>query len=334
MNQPVVVTGGGGFLGTSICKKLIEAGFSVRSFSRKSYAHLTQLGVECVRGDISNYLDVKSALDGAQAVIHVAAKAGIWGAYQEFYKSNVVGTENILRACQQCQIDRLVYTSSPSVVFSGRDIEGADESSCSYPKKFLCAYPQTKMLAEKKVLATNGKRGLATVALRPHLIWGINDPHFLPRLIEKAKSGQLKKVGSLTNKVDVIWVENAADAHIQALLRLSSNSQIAGKAYFLGQDEPVNLWAFIDHLLDCCGLEPVDKRISFHTAFAIGSICESLFRFLSPSKEPPMTRFLALQLAKSHYFSHRQAVLDLGYAPQVSVGEGLAKLRKHLHLSH
>ena len=207
-----LVTGGGGFLGKAIVLKLLERGDEVCSFSRGDYPELRKLGVDVVRGDISDAESVGAAVDGTEVVFHVAAKPGIWGPYEEYHRTNVEGTENIITACRNHGVKRLVYTSSPSVVHSGGDVEGIDEST-QYADHFETHYPKTKAIAEQMVLKADSKE-LATVALRPHLIWGPGDNNLVPRLIERGRSGRLRRVGKKQHLVDSTYIDNAAEAHL------------------------------------------------------------------------------------------------------------------------
>ena len=319
-----LVTGGGGFLGSAIVRMLRQRGQAVRSLSRQWYPHLNELDVEQFQGDLTDSATVERAVDDCDLVYHVAAKAGVWGRYRDFFAANVTGTENVLNACRKLGVQRLVFTSSPSVVFHGGDMEGVDES-VPYPKKFEAYYPQTKALAEQMVLAANCPN-LATVALRPHLIWGPGDPHLIPRLLERARKGKLRRIGRTAKKVDVIHVDNAAHAQILAGDRLEPGSPIAGKAYFLSQGEPVVLWDFINRILERANLPPVQKSISFSMAWTAGMLFEALYRLLRLKGEPPITRFVARQLATAHWFDISAARRDLGYAPLVSTDEGLQQL--------
>ncbi|MCK5667823.1 MAG: NAD-dependent epimerase/dehydratase family protein, partial [Gammaproteobacteria bacterium] len=187
-----LVTGGGGFLGSSIVRMLLDKGIAVRSLQRSDSPELKKLGVEIIRGDISDLDTVINAAEGCDMVFHVAAKAGVWGVYDDYYHCNVTGTKNIIAACQTHHIQKLIYTSSPSVVFAAEDEENINEST-PYADHFLTAYQKTKALAEQMVLEANNET-LATVALRPHLIWGPGDPHLVPRIIERAKAGRLRLV--------------------------------------------------------------------------------------------------------------------------------------------
>ena len=324
----VLVTGGGGFLGSAIIRQLVERGDTVRSYSRSAYPELARLGVEQIQGDLADRDALIKAAQGCECIYHVAAKAGIWGSYHEFHQANVTGTENVLAACYQHGIERLVYTSSPSVVFDGRDVAGGDET-LPYPAHFEAHYPHTKALAEQLVLAANST-DLATVSLRPHLIWGPGDNHLVPRIVAKARAGRLRRIGNRPCLVDTVYVDNAARAHRLAGERLTPGSAIAGKAYFISNGEPIPLWEMINRILAAAGLPPITRSISPWLAYAVGSLCEGIWGLLKLSGEPPMTRFLAQELATAHWFNIDAARRDLGYVPEITISEGLVKLREWL----
>lgn len=324
-----LVTGGGGFLGLYIVEQLLAAGHDVRVFSRGAYPAITALGVETQQGDLQNATAVEKACAGVDAVFHVAAVPGVWGTWETYYGINTLGTLNVIAACQKCEVQRLVYTSSPSVVFDGADHINANES-LPYPTKWLCHYPHSKALAEQAVLAANDPNRLRTVSLRPHLIWGPRDNHLIPRLIEKARTGRLRQVGRGDNVVSISYVENAAAAHLQAEESLRNSITAAGRAYFINEPEAVNLWNWINLVLDRAGLPPVTQRISATTAWYVGAILETAWKVLKRSGEPPMTRFVAAQLSGSHSYSVMAAQRDFGYKPLVSVEEGLRRMQPDL----
>jgi len=327
-----LVTGGGGFLGRYICEQLVARGDRVRSFGRGAYPELEALGVEVVRGDLRDRDAVESACKKIECVFHVAALAGIAVAQQPFHDINILGTENVLRGCRTQGVARLVYTSSPSVSFAGKEQCGINEdqaqvqANLTWLQRHRCYYSWSKAIAEGKVLAENDG-DFYTCALRPHLIWGPRDNHLIPRLIARAEAGRLRRVGNGTNLVDITYVENAASAHLQAAEALARpDSPAAGNAYFLSQGEPVCCWQWIDKILALAGLPPVKKSISFGAAWKIGTACEAVYRLLRLSGEPPMTRFLAAQLAKSHWFDISAARQDFGYEPHISTAEGMQRL--------
>ena len=326
-----LVTGGGGFLGLYIVEQLLEDGVDVRVLCRQRYERLDQLGVDWVQGDIQNAPLVESACDGVDVVFHVAAVPGIWGPWKMFHGINTLGTQNVIAGCRKHGVRKLVHTSSPSVIFDGHDHVDADES-LPYPTKFLSHYPHSKALAEQAVLAANGPE-FATCALRPHLIWGPRDTQLVPRLIQRARTGRLRLVGDGTNLISMAYVENVAAAHMQAAKSLEPGSKVAGQAYFINEPEPVNCGDWINTLLGCAGLAPVQKRISAKAAFRAGAVCEGIWSVLRLSGEPPMTRFLAGQLASSHSYRIDKAVRDFGYAPRVSVEEGLRRVEPELKQS-
>jgi 2-alkyl-3-oxoalkanoate reductase len=222
-------------------------------------------------------------------------------------------------------VRRLVYTSSPSVTFDGHEQRGIDERA-PYARRWLCHYPHSKALAEEEVLAANGTGDLLTCALRPHLIWGPRDNQLVPRLIDRARSGKLRRVGDGRNLIDMVYVENAAAAHLLALERLVPGSPVAGSAYFISQGEPVNCWQWIGELLALAGLPPVRRSVSLAVAWGMGAALEGAYALLRKQSEPPMTRFLAAQLGQSHYFNIERARREIGYQPRISISEGMRRL--------
>ncbi|SIO57127.1 Nucleoside-diphosphate-sugar epimerase [Singulisphaera sp. GP187] len=321
-----LVTGGGGFLGHAIVRSLRARGDTVRSLARGDYPELRALGAEPIRGDVADPDAVLRAVDGCDVVFHVAAKAGIWGPYDEYHRCNVEGTRNVLAACRAHGVRKLVHTSSPSVVFDGRDMEGVNES-VPYASHFDSPYPATKAEAERLVLAADGAE-LATTALRPHLIWGPGDNHLIPRLIARARAGRLRRIGRKDHLVDTIYIDNAAEAHLLAADHLGPDSPNHGKAYFLSQGEPWPLWSVINGILAAAGVPPVTRSVPRGAALLAGTLLEQGYRTLGLSAEPPMTRFLAHQLSTAHWFDITAARRDFGYHPTVSIDEGLRRLEK------
>ena len=321
-----LVTGGGGFLGLAIVRALRARGDTVRSLSRQEHAALRELGVEHVRGDVADAAAVSAAAKSCDIVFHVAAKAGLAGPYEEYHRANVVGTKNVLAACRAHGIRRLVHTSSPSVVFDGRDMEGVDES-VPYPAHFEAHYPRTKALAEQLVLRANSPT-LATVALRPHLIWGPGDNHLLPRLVARAKAGQIRRLGTQRKLVDTVFINNAADAHLLAADALVPGAACAGKAYFISNGEPVELWDMINQMLAAAGQPPVARTVPVWLAMALATIFEAANKLTGSQAEPRLTRFMAREMSTAHWFDISAAKRDFGYVPRVSTAEGLRRLRE------
>jgi nucleoside-diphosphate-sugar epimerase len=322
--QEVLVTGGGGFLGGAIVRHLLDAGFRVRSFARGDYPDLAALGVTVIRGDLADQKAVEAACAGCSVVFHNAARAGVWGDYEAFRRPNVLGTLHVLRACHASGVERLVYTSSASVVFGDRDIEGGDES-LPYPDRPRSPYTATKAEAERMVLAAN-RPTCKTLSLRPHLIWGPGDTQIIPRILAMARDGKVRRVGHGKNRVDTTYIDNAAEAHLLAAAALDRNPRAAGRAYFISNGEPVNLWELIDTILKLAGIPPISGSIPKGLAVGLGTVLETVHRALKRPGEPRMTRFLAEELATTHWFDISAARRDLGYVPAVSMEEGLRRL--------
>lgn len=323
----ILVTGGGGFLGQALCRGLVARGHEVLSFNRGDYAPLAALGVGQIRGDLADADAVRHAVAGVDAVFHNGAKAGAWGSYESYHLANVVGTDNVIAACRTHGVRTLVYTSTPSVTHRAtHPVEGLGADEVPYGEDFQAPYAATKTIAEQRVLAANDAT-LATVALRPRLIWGPGDQQLVPRLAERARAGRLRFVGDGTNLVDTTYIDNAALAHFLAFEHLAPGAACAGKAYFISNGEPLPMRELLNKLLAAVGAPGVEKSISFKTAYRIGALAERLWPLLRLKGEPPMTRFLAEQLCTPHWYSMEPARRDFGYVPQVSIDEGLTRLK-------
>lgn len=313
----ILVTGYGGFLGAEVTRQLLAAGYRVRGLARSTYPELQSLGVEAVRGDVADRQTALSACAGCDAIVHTAAKAGVWGAWSEYYRINTQATSHLLEGAHQHNVAAFVHCSSPSVTFAGTPQAGVDES-VPYPDRWLCAYPHTKALAEQAVLAAAGVGRVRTCALRPHLIWGPGDPHLFPRVIQRARRGRLRRVGSGNNLIDVVHVSGAARAHVQAVEKLlAGDSQLNGQALFLSDGEPIACWEWISCILRAADVPVPQRAISYATAYRLGGLLEAVYSTLRIRREPPMTRFVAAQLAMDHYFDIGRARRLLDYEPNV-----------------
>jgi len=328
MGGTILVTGASGFVGGAVCSLLHERGYSVRGTGRKERPVRLPPDVGYRQADLTDRAAVAALCEGVTAVIHTAAKAGVWGPELEYRRANVDATANLLDAARESGVECFVFTSTPSVVFSGKPIRNGDETM-AYGKDFPRTYPATKAEAEQTVLAAH-EDAFRTLALRPHLIWGPGDPHLFPRVFERADAGRLRIVGDGRNRVDLTYIDNVASGHLAALEALAAGRG-GGRAYFLTQDEPVALWPFINELLERTGRPVLTRKVPLGVAIAAGSIAERVWKTLRLKGEPPMTRFVAKELGTDHWFSSRAARDELGYQPTVSVAEGMDRTLERLN---
>jgi nucleoside-diphosphate-sugar epimerase len=322
----VLVTGGAGFLGQALCRALLAEGHAVSSFQRSHSPALEAMGVRQLRGDLADAGAVHAAFEGQDAIFHNAAKAGAWGSHASYFSANVTGTRNVLAAMRAHGIGKLVYTSTPSVAHSGRTpVEGGNETDTPYGQGFKAPYPATKLIAEEEVLAANDAT-LATVALRPRLIWGPGDTQLLPRLVDRARAGRLRFIGGGHNRMDTTYIDNAAQAHVDAFKVLAPGAANAGKAYFISNGEPRPVRQIVNDMLAAAGVAPVTGSVPYPVAYAAGALLEGVWTAFRLKGEPPMTRFLAEQLSTPHWYDISAAQRDFGYTPKITTAEGLQRL--------
>ncbi len=327
-NFPAFVTGASGFIGGRLVERLLAEGRKVRALSRRPLPELEAKGVEVIPGDLHDAHALERGCRSAESVFHVAGRVGVWGSRREFFRVNLDGTRNLLDAARQARVPRLVYTSSPSVVYTGGHLRNVNESA-PLCLRAPCAYPTSKAAAELAVLQAHTK-DFCTIALRPHLVWGPGDRNVVPRVLALAQAGKLRIVGDGRNRVDLAHITNVVDAHLLAEGALvQPNSPAGGRAYFITNGEPVLLWPWINDLLTALNHPPVTKHVPFAAAYAAGGVFEGIWRLTRRAGEPPMTRFVAKEMATDHYFNISAARRDLGYHPLVTMAEGTAELVAH-----
>jgi 2-alkyl-3-oxoalkanoate reductase len=317
----VLVTGATSLLARANVERLIARGDTVRCFQRGDVHPSVAGHVEVLRGDIRDARAVAAATAGCDAVIHAAAKVGVVGDAADYREVNVAGTDNVLAAMRLHSVERLVYVSSPSVAHGGEALVGA----AADPARTTARghhYADTKAEAERRVLAS----GLLNVAVRPHLVWGPGDTQLVGRIVERAKQGRLAIVGNGAALVDSTYIDNAGDALVGALDSLNVGAACVGRAYVIANNEPRPIRELLAGICAAAGVEFSPRSVPPRVAMASGSVVESIWKRTNRDGEPPMTRFLAEQLATAHWFDPRPARNDLGYRPTVSIDDGFVRL--------
>jgi len=322
----IVITGGLGFVGNQVARQLARnfPNAKITAVGRSSAAAPSKIfkNLEYVSSDLTYKNLSFSWLKGVDCVFHVAAKAGIGGCFNDYYQANFTATQGLLNASKEYGVRQFIYTSTPSVVFTNQNIQGGNES-LPYIQSKISPYAYTKAKAEKLVLESNCPGEFQALALRPHLIWGKEDPHLLPRILQKHRNNKLKIVGSGKNRMDITHVSNVAHAHICAFQAMLQNQKLGGKPYFIGQNEPVEIWPWLNEIFKNLELPELTKKISYQSAYSIGLIMEKIWNGFHITSDPPMTRFVASQLAHDHWFSGKAAEHDLNYHPLISMNQAM-----------
>jgi nucleoside-diphosphate-sugar epimerase len=320
----VLVTGAGGFLGRAVVRRLNEAGHAVVALVHDSAANVGA-DIETRTADIVNLDAMAQAVAGCDAVVHCAAHVTPFGRIDDYYDVNVRGTDNLIAACEIAGVRRFVFTSCAGVVLDRGDLNGVNETQ-RMPARAPTPYLSTKATAERHVLAANAA-DFATVALRPHLLWGPGERTLLPRLAALAKAGKLRLFGEAGKKIDSCYVDNAADAHLAALERLEPGAAIAGKAYFITQGEPASIEGFVNGLLRAAGYPAETRRLSTPVARMLASTAP-LRRAVGA--DPLVTGDLLALFGQATWFNIAAARRDLDYQPRVAMAEGFARVSSYL----
>jgi len=314
----VLVTGATSMIGRNAVEELLRRGHTVNVLQRGA----TDLPVTVFRGDIRDAALVRSAVEGCDVVVHAAARVGLVGSYDDFYETNVVGTTNVLDAAVEAGCRGVVYLSSPSVSYSTTPVEGAVSPPAQ--DDVLGFYSQTKSIAERKVI--NDSR-IATVALRPHLVWGPGDTQLIGRILERARAGRLVLVNKGQAVVDSTYVDNVGDAIAAAVERIGINDALNGRALVVSNGEPRTVAQLVESICTAFDVAYAPKSVGLRAAIIIGSVIEALFK-LRPHSEPPLTRFTAYQLGISHWFDIAETKSLLDWSPRISLDEGFRRLHE------
>ena len=323
--QRLVITGAGGFVGRHLAQRLVATGAQVIVSDLRDPGIA---GAQFVACDVTDRQACNRLVAEASVIFHVASMvqtrqsgaAPVWAV-------NHGGTQNLLAASHTAKASRFVYVSSASVVYQGTDIENGDES-LPYAAQSQAPYADSKIAAEREVLAANGQQGLLTCAVRPHVIYGPGDGRFLPAILRRARAGTLRYGVGRENKLsDFTYIDNLIDALLLADRRLAEDPSIGGHAWFVTNGEPIPFWDFVDRVLRAMGMAPTRGRIPYSVAYAMAMLAEG-FNTLSGRAAGPesgLTRFAIRYMCTHHYFSIERARRELHYTPAINIDEGIRR---------
>jgi nucleoside-diphosphate-sugar epimerase len=317
----VLVTGASGMLGRATAAALAERGDDVTVLQRRP------AGLACreVLGDVADPAVVARAVDGQDAVLHLAAKVDVTGRWAEYLRANVEGTRTVVEACRRAGVGRLVHVSSPSVAHGGQALVGVGAGPAD-PARARGHYARSKAVAERDALAADSP-SLAVLVVRPHLVWGPGDTQLVERIVERARAGRLPVIGSGAALIDTTYVVNAADALVAAVDACGrGNDGAHGEALVVSNGEPRPVAEVIARLCAAAGVPGPRRRVPFRLAWAAGAAVEGVWTATSRRDTPPLTRFLAEQLATAHWFDQRRTREALAWTPRVGLDEGFARL--------
>ncbi len=319
----VLVTGASSLIGAGVVDLLLARGDRVATLQRRHVASIPDV-VEQHLGDVADAAVVERAVDGCDGAIHLASKVVVVGNRSEYVSTNIDGTRHVLDAARRHGVQRVVHVSSPSVAHDGRPIigGGADPALTSHGAAW---YPETKAIAEELALGANDDH-MAVTVIRPHLVWGPGDTQLVGRIVERARSGRLALVGGGAALVDTTYIDNATSALVAALDALGPGARCAGRAYVVSNGEPRPIRELVEGICLAAGAPFAPRDVPLAAARRIGSVIDRVWPRLGRTDEPPLTRFLADQLGTAHWFDPRPVRHDLGWAPEVSIDDGLAEL--------
>ncbi len=321
----VLVTGASSMIGAGVARSLSERGDSVVCLQRRSSGALDGLDDVTQRlGDIRDAEVVRSVAAGCDAIVHVAAKVGVVGVWEDYRAVNVGGTEHVVAAALEHDIDRIVHVSSPSVAHGGEPIIGGGADAPVFGRT-RAWYAESKAMAEYVALAMASDR-LGVVAVRPHLVWGPGDTQLVGRIVERAAAGRLALVGGGRALVDTTYIDNAVDALVAALDAVGPGAACSGRAYVVSNGEPRMIRELVEGICRAAGVPFAPRDVSLRVGRAGGALIERMWPMLRRDDEPPLTQFVAEQLGTAHWFDPRPARDDLGWSPRVSIDDGLTRL--------
>lgn len=316
----VLVTGATGFLGQKLAFRLKKIGYHVTALGRNEEigTHLNQAGIQFIPSSLEDKKKISELCQKQDYVFHSGALSSPWGKYQDFFNSNVIGTQNIIEGCKRANVKRLIHVSTPSLYFHYDERLDVKESA-PLPEAFVNDYAKTKYLAELEIDRAF-QEGLPTITIRPRALFGPGDNAILPRLIKVCEKGVFPKIGDGSVEVDITYVENVVDALI---LCMNSGEHTLGEKYNITNGVRVNLYEIIEEVMGQLGKSVKYKKISFNKAFLFAKILERASTLFLGGKEPILTRYSVSVLSKSQTLNIEKAKQDLGYVPRISIEEGI-----------
>jgi nucleoside-diphosphate-sugar epimerase len=317
----VLVTGARSLLAGQVVRQLVQRGDEVVVLQRTGSAVADEFGLAQHLGDVVDADVVAEAMAGVEAVIHAAARVGVVGTRRQFFQTNVVGTRVVLAAAREAGVARFVYVSSPSVAHTGSALAGCGARP-AVPRHAKGEYSKSKALAEQETLAADGP-AIATLAVRPHLVWGPGDSQLVGRIVERARRGRLALVAGGRPLIDTTYVDNAADALVAAVDRADAGH---GRAFIVSNGEPRTYEELITRICLAAGVRPPTRSVPRAAAWLAGAAAETAWKVSGREDDPPMTRFIAGQLGTAHWFDLRDTRDVLRWRPAVSLDEGFARL--------
>lgn len=320
----VLVTGGSSLIGTGMIAALAARGDDVVALQRQRSEAVERVGALQRLGDIRDSAAVVEAMQGCDAIVHLAAKVGVVGQWEDYRSINVDGTRNVLAAARTTGIARLVHVSSPSVAHGGESIVGGLATPPVLGRR-RSWYAESKAMAEIDALAC-ASEDLGVVAVRPHLVWGPGDMQLVGRIVQRAASGRLALVGDGRALVDTTYIDNAVDALVAALDVVEPGSRCSGRAYVVANGEPRSIRELVAGICEAAQVPFAPRTVSLRVGATLGAVVERAWPLLRRDDEPPLTRFLAEQLGTAHWFDPRPTRDDLGWTPGVSIDAGLERL--------
>lgn len=323
-SSKVLVTGATGFLGGALTASLVSRGYRVSALSRRTWGleALERLGVEVVRGDLSDGASLERAASGVRVVFHVAGRVSDWGPREEFLRANAEGTQNVVAACQRAGVSRLVHLSSLTVLALPRDGRVISESTQTAPPAAGDFYTESKQAGEIAVREAHGSHGLSTTVVRPGAIWGPGDPNVVPRIVRLLRRGAMPYVDGGRNLLGLSYVDNL----VLGLVLAAETEAAAGQIYHVTDGEEITAREAIDAIADALGVARPRVSLPRWAVLGAAALVEATATVLRLRRPPPLTRYGVRFVSCHARYDLGKARRELGYEPVVSFREGVDRL--------